>query len=53
MELKRYANPLEKSTWLHLLQLEMKKKRETQREKEATQTSAEVHILRSLNILIQ
>lgn len=28
-------------------------KRETQREKEATQTSAEAYILRSLNILIQ
>lgn len=52
MELKRYANPLEKSTWLHLLQLEMKK-RETQREKEMTQSSAEAHILRSLNVLIQ
>lgn len=47
------CKPIRKIHLAAFVTIRNEKKRETQREKEATQTSAEAHILRSLNILRQ
>lgn len=46
------CKPIRKIHLAALVQLEMEKKRERQGEKEMAQSSAEAHILRSLNVLI-